>query len=136
MGRALARLCTLALDPLTAPQVPDELRISGNAVTYEDVRDLIAEAKGVQKGEIKSEDLEKLKHKLRDTPDSHVVEYIRCVARSVRGAVRRDRELTGFWQGADGGGQAGFLARQCEQLGKPRRGVLEVEVRRRSATRC
>ncbi|KAL1947247.1 hypothetical protein VTO73DRAFT_14208 [Trametes versicolor] len=79
VGRALARLCTLALEPLTAPQVPDELRISGNAVTYEDVRDLIAEAKGVQKGEIKSEDLEKLKHKLRDTPGSHVVEYIRVL---------------------------------------------------------
>ncbi|EIW60916.1 NAD-P-binding protein [Trametes versicolor FP-101664 SS1] len=79
VGRALARLCTLALDPLTAPQVPDELRISGNAVTYEDVRDLIAEVKGVQKGEIKSEELEKLKHKLRDTPDSHVVEYIRVL---------------------------------------------------------
>lgn len=88
VGRALARLSTLALEPLTATQVPDELRISGSAVSYEEVRDLIAEAKGVQKGEIKSEDLEKLKHKLRDTPGSHVVEYIRCVARSVCGAVR------------------------------------------------
>ncbi|OJT13021.1 hypothetical protein TRAPUB_10430 [Trametes pubescens] len=79
VGRALARLSALALEPFTATQVPDELRLSGNAVTYEEVRNLIAEAKGVRMGEIKSEDLDQLKRKLRDTPDSHVVEYIRVL---------------------------------------------------------
>ncbi|KAI0355068.1 NAD-P-binding protein [Trametes cingulata] len=79
IGRALARVSELALGPLTADKVPDELRIAGTVVSFDDVRDLIARSKGVQKGEVKSEDLDQLKTKLRQTPGSHIAEYIRVL---------------------------------------------------------
>ncbi|KAI0628747.1 NAD-P-binding protein [Trametes polyzona] len=79
VGRALARLSTLALEPLTAGKVPDELRISGSTASFEEVRDLVARARGVQKGVIGSEDLELRKRALRDTPGSHVADYIRVL---------------------------------------------------------
>ncbi|KAH9890553.1 NAD-P-binding protein [Cubamyces lactineus] len=79
IGRALARLSALALEPLTAAKVPDELRIAGTIVSYEDVRDLVSRAKGVPKGEIKSEDLAQLKDTLQQTPGSHIVNYIRVL---------------------------------------------------------
>ncbi|KAI0373209.1 NAD-P-binding protein [Pilatotrama ljubarskyi] len=79
IGRALARLSELALGPLTANKVPEELRIAGTVVSYESIRDLIARSKGIQKGEVKSENLEQLKNKLRQTPGAHIVEYIRVL---------------------------------------------------------
>ncbi len=52
-------------DPATsAPNVPEHVRISGNVISYEDVRDLVSEIKGVEKGEIRNEDLEEHTSKL------------------------------------------------------------------------
>ena len=82
IGRAAARLAVLALGPATAPNVPDHVRIAGSVVSYEDVRDLVGEIKGVEKGEIRSEDLEEHKQSLpgeREKPGS-MMHYIRCVA--------------------------------------------------------
>ena len=79
IGRAVARLAILALDPATAASVPDELRIAGDTVTYEDVRDLVARIKGVGKGDIKSEDLAQRKNALRENPGGNFLEYLRYV---------------------------------------------------------
>ncbi|KAI8999108.1 NAD-P-binding protein [Trametes punicea] len=79
VGRSLARLSTLALEPLTADKVPDELRISGTVVSFEDVRDLVAQAKGVQRAVVRSEGIEQVKNRLRQTPGTHVADYIRVL---------------------------------------------------------
>ncbi|KAI9059751.1 NAD-P-binding protein [Trametes sanguinea] len=79
VGRSLARLSTLALEPLTVSKVPEELRISGTATSFEDVRDLVAQVKGLQKAEVKTEGLEEAKDRLRQTPGSHIVDYIRVL---------------------------------------------------------
>ncbi|KAI0648380.1 NAD-P-binding protein [Trametes meyenii] len=79
IGRALARLSMLALEPLMADKVPDEARISGDTITYEDVRDLAAQIKGVPQGVLKDEDLAQYKDKLRQVPGSHIAEYIRVL---------------------------------------------------------
>ncbi|CDO71860.1 hypothetical protein BN946_scf184940.g7 [Trametes cinnabarina] len=79
VGRALARISTLALEPLTAGKVPDELRICGTTISFEDVRDWVADAKGLQKAEVRSESLAEAKDRLRRTPGSHIADYIRVL---------------------------------------------------------
>ncbi|KAL7282973.1 hypothetical protein ACG7TL_002391 [Trametes sanguinea] len=79
VGRSLARVSALALEPLTASKVPEELRISGTTISFEDVRDLVAQTKGLQKAEVRSEGLEEAKNRLREAPGSHIVEYIRVL---------------------------------------------------------
>ena len=56
--------------------MPDEVRIAGNVASYEDVRDIVATIKGVEKADIKSEDLAELKGKLAKG-ESSVLDYIR-----------------------------------------------------------
>ena len=83
IGRAVARLAILALDPAAAPNVPDHVQIAGSVVSYEDVRDLVAKIKGIEKGEIHSEDIAQHKNSLpeeREKPGS-VLHYIRYVFR-------------------------------------------------------
>ncbi|KAH9857543.1 NAD-P-binding protein [Lenzites betulinus] len=79
VAAALVKLSMLALEPSTSGTVPDELRIAGQTVGYEEMRDLVAEIKGSQKAEIRSEDLEEHKERLRQAPGSHVVDYIRVL---------------------------------------------------------
>ncbi|KAI0373207.1 NAD-P-binding protein [Pilatotrama ljubarskyi] len=74
IGRSVARLAILALDPATAHKVLDELRIAGSTVSYEEVRDIVARVKGVPKGEIKSEDLAQLKGRIRQDPGKSFIE--------------------------------------------------------------
>lgn len=69
IGKAVARLALLALDPATASQVPDQARILGDTGTWEDIRDIVARVKGVEKGTIASEDLAAHKEALRQKPD-------------------------------------------------------------------
>ena len=86
IGRALAELTLLALNPVTAPGVPDDVRIAGDNVSYHDVRDIVQRVRaelGVQpEGEIKleSEDLAAFRENLRkemlvkprDRPADHI----------------------------------------------------------------
>ncbi|KAI0806853.1 hypothetical protein C8Q74DRAFT_1312876 [Fomes fomentarius] len=65
LARAVARLSILALDPATSAKVPDVVRIAGDNVSIEDVRDIVARVKEVEPGEIVSEDLMALKESLR-----------------------------------------------------------------------
>ena len=123
IGRALARLSALALEPLTAGKVPDEVRIAGTTVSYEEVRDAVAQEMGLQKGEVRGEDLAEAKARLREDRDAHVVQYIRWV--STRG-MREQGTHYATGQGADGRGQAGFFGPQRERLGQPGRRVLGV----------
>ncbi|KAI0630223.1 hypothetical protein C8Q77DRAFT_249300 [Trametes polyzona] len=78
IGRAVASLSLLALDPSSAASVPDEVRIAGSIVSFEDVRDIVARVKGVAPGEIKSEDAEKVKNQLREQKgDGSILDYLR-----------------------------------------------------------
>ncbi|OJT02372.1 hypothetical protein TRAPUB_7096 [Trametes pubescens] len=78
IGRAVARLAVLALDPSTSASVSDEVRIAGAITSYEDVRDITARVRGVPKGEIKVEDLAALEQSLREQKGKGgLLEYIR-----------------------------------------------------------
>ncbi|KAI0831641.1 NAD-P-binding protein [Trametes gibbosa] len=79
VGRVLARLSMIALEPSLAGTAPDELRVAGDTKSYEEIRDLFAQAKGLQKGEVQTESLEERKKKLQQTEGSHVVKYIRVL---------------------------------------------------------
>ncbi|KAI0717975.1 hypothetical protein C8T65DRAFT_737503 [Cerioporus squamosus] len=52
IGRAVGHISVLALDPERAATVPDIVRIAGQNVSMEDVRDAIARVKGVAPGRI------------------------------------------------------------------------------------
>ncbi|CDO71863.1 hypothetical protein BN946_scf184940.g10 [Trametes cinnabarina] len=79
VARSVARLAILALDPATAPKVPDNVRIAGATVTYEEIRDIVARVKGVPKGEIKAEDLQQHKEDIRQHPGENFIDYLRVV---------------------------------------------------------
>lgn len=86
IGRALAELTLLTLNPATAASVPDDVRIAGDNVSYRDVRDIVQRVRaelGVQlAGEIKLEstDLAAFRENLRkehlvkprDRPADHI----------------------------------------------------------------
>lgn len=78
IGRAVGSLALLALDPSTAATVPDEVRIAGSTVSYEDVRDIVSRVKGVPKGKIDILDLDKLEQSLRDQKGKGgILDYLR-----------------------------------------------------------
>ncbi|KAI0668414.1 hypothetical protein C8Q78DRAFT_1047045 [Trametes maxima] len=79
LGRAVIRLATLSLDPASASRVPDELRISGSTVSYEDVQGIVARVKGVARGEIESKDLTQFKNRIRQDPGQNYQDYLRVV---------------------------------------------------------
>ena len=82
IAKAIARLSILALDPATAAKVPDELRIAGTTTTFEEVRDIVARVKGVEKGKIVSEDLAAHKKALSEKPGENFPGYARLVLSS------------------------------------------------------
>lgn len=80
IGRAVARLAILATDSdqSVARSVPDDVRIAGGTVTFEDVRDIAAQVRGVAPARIRTEDLRTKRQMLR-MPGVPFHEYIRCV---------------------------------------------------------
>ncbi|TFK80642.1 hypothetical protein K466DRAFT_558868 [Polyporus arcularius HHB13444] len=76
IGRSVARLAVLSLDPATASTVPTDLRIAGQNVSYEEIRDAVARVKGVPKGEIRSKSLEEFNSNLKAHPTGNVLDYI------------------------------------------------------------
>ncbi|RPD55669.1 NAD-P-binding protein [Lentinus tigrinus ALCF2SS1-7] len=81
IGKALARLSILAIDPATSAKVPDELRIASDTLSFEEVRDVVARVKGVEKGKIVSEDLVAKKEGLKGTQSAPgaILSYIRVL---------------------------------------------------------
>ena len=75
IGRAVARLAILAA--ADAGSVPDDVRIAGGTVTFEDVRDIVAKVRGVAPVRIRTEDLRAKREMLR-TAGVPFHEYIRC----------------------------------------------------------
>ena len=68
IGRAVARLSILALDPSTAPTVLDEVRIAGTTTTtYAEIRDVVARVRGVPGAEIEVRDVGELKEEIRES---------------------------------------------------------------------
>ncbi|KAI0737950.1 NAD-P-binding protein [Daedaleopsis nitida] len=79
IAKAIARLSILALDPATSAKVPDELRIAGSTTTIEEIRDVVARVKGVEKGKIVSEDLAAHKKALSEKPGENFLGYLRVI---------------------------------------------------------
>ena len=80
IGRAVAQLSVLALDPATAGTVPDTVRIAGQIVSMEDIRDAAARISGREPGEIVSGDLAAVKESLRKNfpnPPMSIIDYAR-----------------------------------------------------------
>ncbi len=78
IGRAVGSLALLALDSSTVATVPDEVRIAGSTVSYEEVRDIVSSVKGVPRGEIEVLDLDKLEQSLRDQKGKgSILDYLR-----------------------------------------------------------
>ncbi|KAI0831640.1 NAD-P-binding protein [Trametes gibbosa] len=76
IGRSVARVAVLALDPITADKVPDALRVAGSTASYADICDIVSRVKGVPKGEVKSEDLAQLKERIRQDPGKNFLDYL------------------------------------------------------------
>ncbi|PIL35924.1 hypothetical protein GSI_01584 [Ganoderma sinense ZZ0214-1] len=76
IGRSVARLSILALDPATTAAVPGRLRIAGHNVSYDEIRDIVARVKGVPKGTIRSGDLKAAKENLSKHPTDNILDYI------------------------------------------------------------
>ena len=86
IGKAVAQLSILAIDPSTSAKVPNELRIAGSTHSTEEIRDIVARVKGVEKGQIVSEDLAAKKDglkELRNSPGA-ILSYLRSVSICVR----------------------------------------------------
>lgn len=87
IGRALAELTLLALNPETAASVPDDVHVAGNNVSYRAVRDVVQRVRaelGVQPaGEIalQSVDLAVFKENLRkehlEKPKPHPLDHLK-----------------------------------------------------------
>ncbi|KAI0696576.1 NAD-P-binding protein [Cerioporus squamosus] len=70
VGKALAQLAILAIEPATSAKVPDEVRIASNTLSFEDIRDIVARVKGVEKGKIVTEDLDAKREELKKAPNA------------------------------------------------------------------
>ncbi|RPD57576.1 NAD(P)-binding protein [Lentinus tigrinus ALCF2SS1-7] len=79
IARSIARLAILSLDPTTASTVPTYVRITGQNVSYEEIRDTVARVKGVPKGEIKTYDLDEYKKNLQAKPSTFIMDYVRVL---------------------------------------------------------
>ncbi len=76
IGRSIARLSILTLDPATAAAVPNRPRIAGHNVSYDEVRDIVARVKGVPKGAVRSGNLKAAKDNLSKHPSDNILDYI------------------------------------------------------------
>ncbi|KAI0324699.1 NAD-P-binding protein [Cubamyces sp. BRFM 1775] len=80
IGRAVARLSILALDPSIASTVPDEVQIAGTTTTYEEIRNTVARVRGVPSAEIEVRDVGELKEEIRRGASGKTFyEYIKVV---------------------------------------------------------
>ena len=79
IAKAVARFAVLGLDPATAEQVPEEIRIAASTVDFEEIRDLVAQIKGVKKGPMVSKDLVAEKAALKANPGVNPLAYLQCV---------------------------------------------------------
>ncbi|KAI0700548.1 NAD-P-binding protein [Cerioporus squamosus] len=79
IGRAVAELACLALNPETAPQVGGDVCIAGTVASYDDVRDMVAKIKG-ERGVISTGDLWIKKRELQELGgQASVLDYIRIL---------------------------------------------------------
>ena len=76
IARSIAQLVILSLDRVTASTVPTDLRIAGQNVSYEEIRDAVACVKGVPKGELRSRSLEQFDSNLKENPTDNILDYI------------------------------------------------------------
>nr|VWO94474.1 Nucleoside-diphosphate-sugar epimerase [Ganoderma boninense] len=75
IGRAVARLAILSTNT-DAACVPDDVRIAGGTVTFEDVRDIVARVRGLPPARVRTEDLRERRRMLR-TPGVPFPEFVR-----------------------------------------------------------
>ena len=77
IGRSVARVAVLALDPATAATVPACIRIAGNVVDADELQEMVSRVKGIPKGEIVCKDLAAAKEALKKKPRPNVMDYVK-----------------------------------------------------------
>lgn len=76
IGRAVARLALLALDPATAASVPADARVCGDVVSTEEIRDAVARVRGVEKGPIEVGDVAAVRKRLRENQPPTLMDIV------------------------------------------------------------
>ena len=76
IGRSVAQVAVLALDPTTAATVPSQIYIAGNVLSYEDLREIASRVQGIPKGEIVCKDIVAAKEVLKKNPSQNVLDYV------------------------------------------------------------
>ena len=66
----------LGLDTATAEQVPEEIRIAASTVDFEEIRDLVAQIKGVEKGPIEVGDVAAVRKRLRENQPPTLMDIV------------------------------------------------------------
>lgn len=66
IGRALAELSILCMSSANASEVPDHIRIAGDSISFEELRDLVQKRTG-REIELRAEDLVQYKLQLKET---------------------------------------------------------------------
>ncbi|KAH9942397.1 uncharacterized protein BXZ73DRAFT_87989 [Epithele typhae] len=80
VGRAVARLAVLALDPATAARVPGTVRLAPNTTSLAELADAAARVRGVPRGAVEEEDLGAFKQALSERPaDYNLGDYLRVL---------------------------------------------------------
>ena len=77
IGRSVAQVAVLALDPATAATVPAQIRVGGNILDFEQIREIVSRVKGIPKGEIVCKDLVEAKEALKKNPSPTVFDYVK-----------------------------------------------------------
>ncbi|KAI0324899.1 NAD(P)-binding protein [Cubamyces sp. BRFM 1775] len=90
IGRSIARLAILSLDQQTAARVPDDVRITGQAASYEEIRDTVARVKGVPPAEVTTKDLNQFKDDIIQEPDKDFFGHLKLVIAEGKGDFSSD----------------------------------------------
>ena len=77
IGRSVAQVAVLALDPATAATVPAKIRVAGNIVDTDELQEMVSRVKGIPKGEIVCKDLAAAKEALKKKPRPNVMDYVK-----------------------------------------------------------
>ncbi|KAH9942385.1 uncharacterized protein BXZ73DRAFT_74651 [Epithele typhae] len=77
IGRAVARLAVLALDPATAARVPGTVRLAPNTTSHAELA--VARVRGVPRGAVEGGGLGAFKRALSEKPTDVLVDYLRVL---------------------------------------------------------
>ncbi|KAH9890052.1 NAD-P-binding protein [Cubamyces lactineus] len=79
IGRSIARLAILSLDPQTASSVPDDVHITGQATSYEEIRDAVSRVRGVPPAGVTARDLKQFRDGIIRDQASDFFDHLKLV---------------------------------------------------------